>query len=84
MVTGEQLDHLLAHPGQLGAQLDQHLGGHAFTLSDEAQQNVFGPDVVVAKLQRFTQAQLEDLFGAGVNGMCPDGACWPWPMISSA
>ncbi len=19
----------------------------------------------------------------GVNGMCPDGACWPWPMISS-
>ena len=19
----------------------------------------------------------------GVNGMCPLGACWPWPMISS-
>ena len=22
-------------------------------------------------------------FSRGVNGMCPDGACWPWPMISS-
>ncbi|CAG7170935.1 hypothetical protein PICSAR21_03545 [Mycobacterium avium subsp. paratuberculosis] len=64
LVAGEQLDHLLAHPGQLGAQLDQHLGGHALTLADQAQQDVLGADVVVAELQRLAQAQLQHLLGA--------------------
>ena len=44
---------------------------------------MLGPDVVVAELQRLPQRQLEDLLGAGVNGMWPDGALPPCPMISS-
>ncbi len=64
LVAAQQLDHLLAHPGQLGAELDQHLGGNALTLADQAEQNVLGADVVVAELQRLAQAQLENLLGA--------------------
>ena len=64
LVAGQQLDHLLAHPGQLGAELDQHLGGNALTFTDQAEQNVLGPDVVVAELQRLAQTQLEHLLGA--------------------
>ena len=64
LVAGQQLDDLLAHAGELGAQLDQHLGGDALALADEAEQDVLGADVVVAELQRLAQAQLEHLLGA--------------------
>ena len=64
-VAGQQLDDLLADPGQVGAQLHQHLGGHALALTDEAEEDVLGADVVVAELQRLAQGQLEDLLGAG-------------------
>src|ERR1700722_143399 len=64
LVAAQQLDHLLAHPGQLGAQLDQHLGGNALTLTDQTEQNVLGADVVVAELKRLAQAQLQNLLGA--------------------
>jgi hypothetical protein len=49
------LDDLLAHPRQVGAELDQHLGGDALALADETEENVLGADVVVAELQRFAQ-----------------------------
>src|SRR6202020_753187 len=64
LVAAPQLDHLLAHPGQLRAQLDQHLGGNALTLTDQTEQNVLGADVVVAELKRLAQAQLQNLLGA--------------------
>ena len=63
LVAGQQLDHLLAHPGEVGAQLDQHLGGDALALADQAEQDVLGADVVVAELQRLAQRQLEHLLG---------------------
>ena len=63
LVAGEQLDHLLADPVQVGAQLDQHLGGDALALADQAEQDVLGADVVVAELQRLTQRQLQHLLG---------------------
>ena len=63
-VAREQLDDLLADPGQVGAQLHEHLGGDALALTDEAEQDVLGADVVVAELQRLAQRQLEDLLGA--------------------
>ena len=56
LVSREQLDHLLAHPVEVGAELDEHLGGDALALADEAEQDVLGPDVVVAELQRLAQA----------------------------
>ena len=64
LVSAQQLDDLLTHPGQLGAQLHQHLGGDALTLPNQAEQNVLGADVVVAELQRLAQAQLQHLLGA--------------------
>ena len=68
LVSRQQLDDLLAHPVEVGAELDQHLGGDALALADEAEQDVLGPDVVVAELQRLAQAQLEHLLGAGGEG----------------
>jgi hypothetical protein len=64
LVTREQLDHLLADPAQIGAELDQHLGCHALALADEAEQDVLGADVVVPELERLTERQLEHLLGA--------------------
>ena len=69
---GQQLDHLLADPGQVGPQLHQHLGGHPFALTDEAEQDVLGADVVVTELQRLAQRQLEHLLARRVN--------WRWPL----
>ncbi len=62
--AGEQLDDLLADPVEVRAELDQHLGGDALALADQAEQDVLGADVVVAELQRLAQRQLEHLLGA--------------------
>ena len=67
-VAREQLDDLLADTGQVGAQLHEHLGGDALALTDEAEEDVLGADVVVAELQRLAQRQLEHLLGAGREG----------------
>ena len=64
LVAGQQLDDLLADADEVGAELDEHLGGDALALADEAEQDVLGADVVVAELQRLAQRQLEDLLGA--------------------
>ena len=63
LVAVEQLDDLLADPVQVGAELDQHLGGDALALADQAEQDVLGADVVVAELQRLAQRELQDLLG---------------------
>ena len=68
LVAAEQLDDLLAHPAEVGAELHEHLGGDALALADEAEEDVLGADVVVAELQRFAQRQLEHLLGAGREG----------------
>ena len=64
LVAAEQLDDLLAHAVEVGAQLHEHLGGDALALADEAEQDVLGADVVVAELQRLAQGQLQHLLGA--------------------
>ena len=64
LVTRKQLDDLLAHLVEVGAELDEHLSGNALTLADEAEQDVLGADVVVAELQGLAQRQLENLLGA--------------------
>ena len=64
LVAREQLDDLLAHLVEVGAELDEHLGGDALALADQAEQDVLGADVVVAELQRLAQRQLEHLLGA--------------------
>jgi hypothetical protein len=68
LVAREKLDHLLANAVEIGTQLDEHLGCNAFTLADEAEQDVLRTDVVVPELQRFAQAQLENLLRTGREG----------------
>ena len=63
LVARQQLDDLLAHAAEVGAELDEHLGGDALALADEAEEDVLGADVVVAELERLAQRQLEDLLG---------------------
>ena len=67
-VAGEQLDHLLADAGEIGAQLHEHLRGNAFAFANEAEEDVLGADVVVTELQRLAQRELEDLLGTGREG----------------
>ena len=71
LVAGEQLQDLLADPVEVGAELDEHLGGDALALADQPEQDVLGADVVVAELQRLTQAQLQHLLGARGEGDVP-------------
>ena len=68
LVAREQLDHLLANTAEIGAELDEHLCGNAFALTDEAEQNVLSADVVMAQLQCFAQREFENFFGARGEG----------------
>src|SRR5690625_4283709 len=61
LVAGQQLDDLLAHSGEFRAQLHQDLGGDTLTLSNEAEQDVLGADVVVPELKSLAQGELENL-----------------------
>ena len=54
-VPGEELDDLLAHTAQVGAELHEHLGRDPFALTDEAEEDVLGADVVVAELERLAK-----------------------------
>ena len=67
-VAGQELDDLLAHARQIGAQLHEHLRGDALAFADEPEEDVLGADVVVSELQRLAQRELEDLLGAGREG----------------
>ena len=85
LVAREQLDDLLADPGQVGAEALQDLGGHALALAHQSEQHVLGADVAVAELQRLAQRQLEDLLGPGGerrgarSGRCRPGRSSPRP-----
>jgi hypothetical protein len=61
LVPREQLDDLLAHLVEVGAELDEDLGGDALALADEAEQDVLGPDVRVPQLEALSQRVLQDL-----------------------
>ena len=63
LVAGQELDDLLADAGEVGAELDEDLGGDALALADQAEQDVLGADVVVAELQGLAQRELEHLLG---------------------
>src|SRR5581483_6232492 len=62
-VPGEQLDDGLPNAVQVGAELLEDLGGDPLALADEAEQDVLGPDVVVAELEGLAKRELQDLLG---------------------
>jgi hypothetical protein len=61
----EKLDDRLTHLVQVGSELLEHLSSNTLPLTDEAEQDVFGTDVVVAELKCLTERQFENLLGAG-------------------
>ncbi len=65
LVAGEQLDNLLAHPGQVGAQADKDLSGYTFAFANKPEEHVLGADVVVPELEGLPQGKLEHLLGPG-------------------
>src|SRR5690606_33166301 len=68
LVSGDELDDLLTHAVQVGTELDEHLGCDTLALANEAEQDVLGPDVVVAELERLPQRELQHLLGAWGEG----------------
>ena len=67
-ITREQLNDLLTDSGQVCSELDEDLRSYAFTLTDEAKQDVLGSDVVMAQLKSLSQRKLENFFGARRKG----------------
>jgi hypothetical protein len=57
--------HLLAHLVQAHAQTLEHAGRDALTLSHQAQEQVFGANIVVVEAAGFLDGELNDLLGSG-------------------
>jgi hypothetical protein len=80
----------LAQSIAVGARLGQYLCGHALAVADQSEQHVLSADVVVAQLQRLTQAHLQRTFGVGREGdmtrrgvtPTPDGHLHRGPQLS--
>src|SRR5207247_9623811 len=62
--TGEHADDLVANLLCVGVEVEQDARGDALVLSNEAEQDVLGADVVVTEGERFTQGELENLLRA--------------------
>ena len=61
----QQLNDLLTDTTEVGSELDEHLSGNALALTNEAEQNVLGADVVVTELESLAKTQLEHLLCVG-------------------
>ncbi len=60
---GQDPDDLVADLVQVHAQALEHAGGDSLTLADEAKQQVFRADVVVAETTRLVDRELDDPLG---------------------
>jgi hypothetical protein len=61
--VAEQVEHFLADVFELQPEVHQHLGGDAFLLAQQAQQDVLGADVVVVQVAGLFHRILDDLLG---------------------
>ena len=61
--VAQQVQHFLADFFQLQPEVHQHLGGHAFLLAQQAQQDVLGADVVVVQVAGLFHRVFDDLLG---------------------
>jgi hypothetical protein len=48
----------------------EHAGGDALALTDQTEQQMLGPDVVVIQPPRLVDGQLDHLLGARRSGRC--------------
>ena len=70
-VAADHIDGRAAQFTQIDVHLDEHLGAHALTFTDQSEQDVLGADVAVAQLQGFTQRKLQHLLGVRGKGDVP-------------
>jgi hypothetical protein len=68
VLTRQELDHGLTDTVQIRAEPLKDLGPYALALADQPEQDVLGPDVVMAQLHRLAESQLEDLLGTRREG----------------
>ena len=61
--VAEQVENFLADFLQLEAEVHQHLGGDAFLLAQQAEQDVLGADVVVVQVAGLFHRVFDDLLG---------------------
>src|SRR6185437_14711484 len=66
--AGEHADDLVADLLGVGVEVEQDARRDAFILAHEAEQDVLGADVVVAKRERLAQRQFQDLLRARGKG----------------
>jgi hypothetical protein len=64
----EQVQDLLADLFELEAEVHEHLRGDAVVLTQQAEQQVLGADIVVVEVARLFDGVLDDLLGAGRLG----------------
>jgi hypothetical protein len=62
--AGEHADDLVADLLRVGVEVEEDARGNALVLANEAEQDVLGADVVMAKGERLAQGELEHLLGA--------------------
>ena len=62
LVAAQQLNYLLTYSTKIGAKFDEHLCCNTFAFANQTEQNVFGTDVVMTKLQCLTQRKFEHFF----------------------
>ncbi len=67
-VVPQQVQDFLAHVFQLEAQVHENLGRHAFLLAEQAEQQVFGADVVVIEVAGLFDGVFDDFLGPGRLG----------------
>src|SRR5207253_10712549 len=59
-----QQDDLTAHERQVRTEPNQYLGADALALTNQSEEDVLGPDEVVAEPERLAQRELQDLLRA--------------------
>src|SRR5207247_728595 len=69
----QQSNDLPANSVEVRSELMEDLDRHALSFSDQPQQHVLGPDVVVAKFEGLAKGQLEDLLGSWREGHMAGG-----------
>ena len=62
--VAEQVEHFFADVFELQAEVHQDLGGDAFLLAQQAEQQVLGADVVVVEVAGLFHRVFDDLLGA--------------------
>src|SRR5579862_3667945 len=60
-LVGYELDYPFADIGEVSTDVHEDFRSDTLSFSDEAEQDVFGADVVVAEVDRFPDRKFEDL-----------------------